>query len=33
ASPECTRCDNQLFYSHRAGDAGRQIAVIARPSA
>ena len=33
ASPECTRCDNQLFYSHRAGDDGRQIAVIARPSA
>ncbi|HZI43303.1 MAG TPA: polyphenol oxidase family protein [Gemmatimonadaceae bacterium] len=24
----CTRCDNERFYSHRAGDAGRQIAVI-----
>ena len=33
ASAECTRCDNRLFYSHRAGDDGRQIAVIARPSA
>jgi len=27
-SPSCTRCDNDLFYSHRAGDLGRQIAVI-----
>ncbi|MFL5612600.1 MAG: polyphenol oxidase family protein [Gemmatimonadaceae bacterium] len=27
-SPLCTRCDNDRFYSHRAGDAGRQIAVI-----
>ena len=27
-SPSCTRCDNDAFYSHRAGDAGRQIAVI-----
>ena len=24
----CTRCDNDRFYSHRAGDVGRQIAVI-----
>ena len=24
----CTRCDNGRLYSHRAGDAGRQIAVI-----
>lgn len=24
----CTRCDNDRFFSHRAGDAGRQIAVI-----
>ncbi|MEO8563284.1 MAG: polyphenol oxidase family protein [bacterium] len=24
----CTRCDNDRFYSHRAGDAGRQLAVI-----
>ncbi len=27
-STRCTRCDNDRFYSHRAGDAGRQIAVI-----
>lgn len=32
ASAECTRCDNDRFFSHRAGDAGRQIAVIATPS-
>ena len=25
----CTRCDNDRFFSHRAGDAGRQLAVIA----
>ena len=25
----CTRHDNERFFSHRAGDAGRQIAVIA----
>src|SRR5207253_9664158 len=25
----CTRCDNDRFFSHRAGDEGRQIAVIA----
>jgi YfiH family protein len=30
-SPRCTRCDNDRFYSHRAGDAGRQIAVIFAP--
>jgi len=24
----CTRCDNRRFYSHRAGDAGRQISVM-----
>jgi YfiH family protein len=28
-SPLCTRCDNDRFFSHRAGDTGRQIAVIA----
>jgi YfiH family protein len=28
-SSSCTRCDNDRFFSHRAGDAGRQIAVIA----
>lgn len=27
-SPRCTRCDNDRFFSHRAGDAGRQVAVI-----
>ncbi len=28
-SEYCTRHDNSLFFSHRAGDAGRQIGVIA----
>jgi YfiH family protein len=28
ASQWCTRCDNDRFFSHRAGDAGRQISVI-----
>ena len=27
-SPSCTRCDNSRFYSHRAGDSGRQLGVI-----
>lgn len=27
-SPFCTRCDNDRFYSHRAGDSGRQLGVI-----
>jgi copper oxidase (laccase) domain-containing protein len=27
-SPLCTRCDNDRFYSHRAGDHGRQLGVI-----
>lgn len=27
-SKSCTRCDNDRFFSHRAGDAGRQIGVI-----
>jgi hypothetical protein len=26
----CTRCHNEQFFSHRAGDAGRHVAVIAR---
>lgn len=30
ASGECTNCDNDLLFSHRAGDAGRQIACIYR---
>jgi polyphenol oxidase len=29
ASEYCTRHDNDRFFSHRAGDAGRQISVIA----
>jgi copper oxidase (laccase) domain-containing protein len=33
-SSRCTRCDNTRFFSHRAGDSGRQVAVIlARPHA
>ena len=28
-SAYCTRCDNDRFFSHRAGDKGRQIGVIA----
>ena len=27
-SASCTRCNNDRFFSHRAGDAGRQIGVI-----
>ena len=27
-SERCTRCDNDRFYSHRAGDAGRQLGVL-----
>ena len=27
-SPHCTRCDNDRFFSHRAGDAGRQLGVM-----
>lgn len=27
-SPWCTRHDNDRFYSHRAGDSGRQVAVL-----
>jgi polyphenol oxidase len=26
-SPSCTRCHNDRFFSHRAGDRGRQLAV------
>lgn len=29
-SPWCTRHDNERFFSHRAGDAGRQVAVMVR---
>jgi YfiH family protein len=28
-SPWCTRCHNDRFFSHRVGDTGRQIAVLA----
>ena len=27
----CTRCDNDRFFSHRAGDAGRQLGVLICP--
>jgi hypothetical protein len=27
-SPSCTRCDNDRFFSHRAGDTGRQLGVM-----
>jgi polyphenol oxidase len=27
-SPCCTRCHNERFFSHRAGDTGRQVAVM-----
>ena len=27
-SEGCTRCDNDRFFSHRAGDAGRQLGVM-----
>jgi hypothetical protein len=29
-SEYCTRCHNGRFFSHRAGDAARHIAVVAR---
>ncbi len=28
ASPLCTRCDNDRLFSHRCGDAGRQLGVL-----
>jgi len=27
-SPSCTRCNNDRFFSHRAGDTGRQLGVM-----
>ena len=30
-SPLCTNCDNDRFFSHRAGDAGRQLGVLLAP--
>ncbi|MFL5620274.1 MAG: polyphenol oxidase family protein [Gemmatimonadaceae bacterium] len=32
SSPYCTRCDNDRFFSHRAGDRGRQLGVIHAPA-
>jgi copper oxidase (laccase) domain-containing protein len=29
----CTRCDNAVYYSHRAGDPGRQLGVMFAPGA
>jgi hypothetical protein len=31
ADGPCTRCDNDRFYSHRAGDLGRQLGVLYAP--
>jgi YfiH family protein len=31
-SPFCTRCHQDRFFSHRGGDAGRQIGVLTVPS-
>lgn len=31
-SPWCTRCHTDRFFSHRAGDTGRQVAVIVAPA-
>jgi polyphenol oxidase len=31
-SESCTRCGDRRFFSHRAGDSGRQLAVIALPT-
>lgn len=28
SSPACTRCDNDRFFSHRAGDRGRMLGVM-----
>jgi len=30
-SENCTRCNNDRFYSHRAGDSGRQLGVLIAP--
>jgi len=30
-SESCTRCNNDSFYSHRAGDSGRQLGVLIAP--
>jgi YfiH family protein len=31
-SESCTLCDNALYFSHRGGDAGRQVAAILAPA-
>lgn len=31
SSPYCTRCHNDRFFSHRAGDVGRQLGAIVVP--
>ena len=33
ADDACTKCDNAVYYSHRAGDAGRQVGVLYAPAA
>jgi len=30
-SESCSRCNNDLFFSHRAGDAGRMLGVMVSP--
>lgn len=30
--PACTRCDQSRFFSHRGGDAGRQLGIVALTS-
>ena len=32
ASARCTRCDADRFFSHRGGDVGRQLGVLATPA-
>lgn len=31
ATDACTKCDHLVYYSHRAGDAGRQLGVLYAP--
>lgn len=31
ATDACTRCDRSVYYSHRAGDPGRQLGVLFAP--
>ena len=32
SSDRCTRCDNDRFFAHRAGDSGRMLAVLVAPA-